>query len=239
MLAAYQFASNCPIDGIDLDGLEHYYTADGKLIGKIGSSTLARIVDSKNVKTVAFWINAANNPPKKADVGFTGRATTYANNYSFAKPNNDKPWYDLEGTDNVGNDRVAPGGPDAAGGSFGADGSVPGATGGGTRSLIESEKGTSKYTTVRGGLAGAINSSITVGPSLDFYWKTNEGKATPASKLLVGPSDFISIGGGINVTLSWTKNDKGKPTMIGLNIGIGAGVSSGKQFTFESIGKPK
>lgn len=31
MLTPYQFASNSPISGIDLDGLEFYYTADGKL----------------------------------------------------------------------------------------------------------------------------------------------------------------------------------------------------------------
>jgi RHS repeat-associated protein len=33
MLTPYQFASNSPIAGIDLDGLEFYYTADGKLHG--------------------------------------------------------------------------------------------------------------------------------------------------------------------------------------------------------------
>jgi RHS repeat-associated protein len=32
-LTPYQFASNSPISGIDLDGLEYYYAADGKYLG--------------------------------------------------------------------------------------------------------------------------------------------------------------------------------------------------------------
>src|SRR5690606_20728660 len=35
-LTPYQFASNSPISGIDLDGLEYYYSADGKFLGRIG-----------------------------------------------------------------------------------------------------------------------------------------------------------------------------------------------------------
>jgi RHS repeat-associated protein len=40
----YQFAGNKPIWAIDLDGLEEYYTSDGKLIGKYGTSTELKIV---------------------------------------------------------------------------------------------------------------------------------------------------------------------------------------------------
>jgi RHS repeat-associated protein len=35
-LTPYQFASNRPIDGIDLDGLEYYYAADGYYLGRGG-----------------------------------------------------------------------------------------------------------------------------------------------------------------------------------------------------------
>ena len=35
-LTPYQFASNSPISGIDLDGLEYYYAADGKYLGQGG-----------------------------------------------------------------------------------------------------------------------------------------------------------------------------------------------------------
>jgi len=35
-LTPYQFASNSPISGIDLDGLEYYYAADGKFLGQGG-----------------------------------------------------------------------------------------------------------------------------------------------------------------------------------------------------------
>jgi hypothetical protein len=34
MLTPYQFASNCPISGIDMDGLEFYYAADGSFLGQ-------------------------------------------------------------------------------------------------------------------------------------------------------------------------------------------------------------
>ena len=50
MLTPYQFASNCPISGIDLDGLEFYFTADGKLIGKFGNSLAVRIVTDVKVQ---------------------------------------------------------------------------------------------------------------------------------------------------------------------------------------------
>lgn len=40
----YQFAGNTPIQAIDLDGLEEYYTRGGELIGKYGTSTEVRIV---------------------------------------------------------------------------------------------------------------------------------------------------------------------------------------------------
>jgi len=33
-LTPYQFASNSPISGVDLDGLEYYYAADGKFLGQ-------------------------------------------------------------------------------------------------------------------------------------------------------------------------------------------------------------
>jgi RHS repeat-associated protein len=43
-LTPYQFASNSPISGIDLDGLEYYYAADGKFLGQ-GSDS-----DNKEVR---------------------------------------------------------------------------------------------------------------------------------------------------------------------------------------------
>jgi len=36
MLTPYQFASNSPISGVDLDGLEYYYAADGAFLGQGG-----------------------------------------------------------------------------------------------------------------------------------------------------------------------------------------------------------
>jgi RHS repeat-associated protein len=43
----YAFSENRVIDGIDLEGLEHYYTADGKYMGQIGTSSECRKLNSK------------------------------------------------------------------------------------------------------------------------------------------------------------------------------------------------
>jgi RHS repeat-associated protein len=56
MLTPYQFASNSPISGIDLDGLEYYYAADGKYLGQ-GSdskSTEVRLARSGDKTSSGF-----------------------------------------------------------------------------------------------------------------------------------------------------------------------------------------
>ncbi len=60
MLTPYQFASNSPISGVDLDGLEFYYAANGSLLGKIGTSTEVRVVNNKDAKDVAFAVFVVN-----------------------------------------------------------------------------------------------------------------------------------------------------------------------------------
>lgn len=60
MLTPYQFASNTPISGIDLDGLEFYYAADGSLIGKIGNDTKVKLVNDNNIRAVTSAIKIAN-----------------------------------------------------------------------------------------------------------------------------------------------------------------------------------
>ncbi len=49
-LTPYQFASNTPIQGIDLDGKEIYLTTSGELLGSFGKSTSLRIVTDANVQ---------------------------------------------------------------------------------------------------------------------------------------------------------------------------------------------
>jgi RHS repeat-associated protein len=56
-LTPYQFASNTPIQAIDLDGLEAYYAADGKFLGKLGDETEVRVVSDANVKEAKKYIN--------------------------------------------------------------------------------------------------------------------------------------------------------------------------------------
>ena len=60
MLTPYQFASNSPIAGIDLDGLEHYYAADGKLLGKYGSSKVVRVVNNSDANTFKATLGHKN-----------------------------------------------------------------------------------------------------------------------------------------------------------------------------------
>lgn len=43
-LTPYQFASNTPIQGIDLDGMEIYLTTQGQLLGSFGTSTQLNVV---------------------------------------------------------------------------------------------------------------------------------------------------------------------------------------------------
>ncbi|SHN24893.1 hypothetical protein [Chitinophaga sp. CF418] len=59
-LTPYQFASNSPIQGIDLDGLELYISTKGELLGSFGRSTELRIVSDADVETS---IRAVANDP--------------------------------------------------------------------------------------------------------------------------------------------------------------------------------
>jgi hypothetical protein len=52
-LTPYQFASNTPIQAVDLDGLEMYFAADGKFVGRSGTSTEIRIITNKDAVETA------------------------------------------------------------------------------------------------------------------------------------------------------------------------------------------
>ncbi len=77
----YQFASNSPIAGVDIDGLEFYYAADGSLIGQIGDDVQVRVVAAKDVKAVNGWIIWAN---RTDNVDYQAKAENQANQYSTA-----------------------------------------------------------------------------------------------------------------------------------------------------------
>jgi RHS repeat-associated protein len=49
-LTPYQFASNSPISGVDLDGREYYYAADGTLLRKYGDNTQVMLVNKDFVE---------------------------------------------------------------------------------------------------------------------------------------------------------------------------------------------
>jgi len=48
--ADYAFSENRVIDGIDLEGLEFYFTADGNLLGKIGTDNTIRVVNQEFIE---------------------------------------------------------------------------------------------------------------------------------------------------------------------------------------------
>ncbi|MBN8682172.1 MAG: RHS repeat-associated core domain-containing protein [Chitinophagales bacterium] len=52
-LTPYQFASNSPISGVDMDGLEYYYAADGRYLGKSGASKELRVIADYQIFEIA------------------------------------------------------------------------------------------------------------------------------------------------------------------------------------------
>jgi len=84
-LTPYQFASNTPIAGIDFNGGEFYYVADGSLLGAIDGSTEVMLVNQEKVKEVRadialnnFYINKMKSSGKKlfyeASISFKSEA---------------------------------------------------------------------------------------------------------------------------------------------------------------------
>ncbi len=57
-LTTFQFASNCPISGVDLDGLEYFYSSDGKFFGKWGKDGRIFVVNSEEVEKVTAALNS-------------------------------------------------------------------------------------------------------------------------------------------------------------------------------------
>lgn len=78
--STYSFASNKPISGIDLAGLEYYYTSSGELLGKYGKSNKIRVVDFKYsyLATEESMLNAFG---KGARSFFEGKLNKKGNDY--------------------------------------------------------------------------------------------------------------------------------------------------------------
>jgi len=64
-LTPYQFASNTPIQAIDLDGLEAFWAVDGRYLGKYGESTELRVLNSRENENLLPMI--INNPRTSID----------------------------------------------------------------------------------------------------------------------------------------------------------------------------
>ncbi len=65
-LTPYQFASNTPIWAIDLDGLEAYYSTEGKFLEKYGESTEVRITSAKTFYDIHYTHLGDRNAQAKA-----------------------------------------------------------------------------------------------------------------------------------------------------------------------------
>jgi RHS repeat-associated protein len=66
-LTNYQFASNSPIAGIDLDGLEYFFAADGRFLGRVGADTKVRIANSGKEDFVAKYVKYTNTATNQKD----------------------------------------------------------------------------------------------------------------------------------------------------------------------------
>ena len=86
MLTPYQFASNTPIQGIDLDGLEIYYTTSGELLGRVGKTDLrVKNVSDNWGPTVAMYINWTNTSKTQKDYDWN---YSVVNNPTYTFPTN-------------------------------------------------------------------------------------------------------------------------------------------------------
>jgi len=82
----YAFSENRVIDGVELEGMEYYYSADGKLLGHIAGSTETRKLTSKTAEV------HVKNAIYKQNESITGE---YAQAYSYDKKmavENSKPF---------------------------------------------------------------------------------------------------------------------------------------------------
>lgn len=70
-LSTYQFGSNSPISGIDIEGSEYYYSADGTLLGKVGTSTEVMLVNAESVKQAQQTLSS-----KTPDASILNKAST-------------------------------------------------------------------------------------------------------------------------------------------------------------------
>ncbi len=57
----YAFSENRLIDGVELEGLEIYYTSQGELIGKFGENTELRLVYDEDIEAAKFIIDNQTN----------------------------------------------------------------------------------------------------------------------------------------------------------------------------------
>jgi RHS repeat-associated protein len=48
--SSYSFSLNCVINGVELEGLEYYYSADGRFLGKVGDSPYVRVVKAEHIE---------------------------------------------------------------------------------------------------------------------------------------------------------------------------------------------
>jgi RHS repeat-associated protein len=64
-LTPYQFANNSSISAVDLDGLEYFYAADGRLLGNIGKNENVYLVAEKDIAATVNLISQSKEIEQK------------------------------------------------------------------------------------------------------------------------------------------------------------------------------
>lgn len=110
MLTPYQYAGNSPISGIDIDGLEYFYAADGSLIGKYGTSTEVYKVNDDYVKTASNLLVALHSADYEKQYGKVAVSLLFKNSSSTGMNNdelNTRAFMStIKQTENGGNDAL-------------------------------------------------------------------------------------------------------------------------------------
>jgi len=140
------------------------------------------------------------------------------------KTNEENAWYDLEGYDNPGNDRIAIGSPDAGGTNvFGYD-AILGGGGGLTYSYLETPAGNAHYLTTRQsvGLSFGFNAGVTAG----FYTCNSKNRQEQAASIegngAVINLFIFSVSGDLTKDKNTGKTAFGKNWIfVGLNANLG------------------
>ncbi len=116
--SVYAFAENRPIAGIDLEGLEFYFAADGTLLGKVGKSNKIRVMSDRftysEVMSIKNDIIKANKGDALANefLGFNSQLLSMSSNEAIENVGRTIFKKEVNGSAVIGKIKVIEGDPD-------------------------------------------------------------------------------------------------------------------------------